>query len=233
MIILYILAALTVLTLLLLMTNVKIHVRSDGDMTLRAGAGPIMIKLIPKKKKRIRLRDFSHKKYLKRMEELRTKKEKKKSKSKEPKKKLTPDEKRDTVTSVIELVLEILGRLEKYTSKLNSSLDQLYVSVGGKDPSEVAVKFGVISSAVGLLLELLDLKTRLKVKNPDNISVVCDYLSPDIKFVLDVTVKIRILDALKTGIEILMLKIKHDISRKSKFTNTERQESQYGREQAE
>lgn len=233
MILLYILGIFAALIFLLLMTKAKVHIKSDGDVVFKVGAGPVMVKVFPKKEKKLRLRDFTHKKFLKKMSALEQKKGKKKKKSKSEKKKQSFDEKRDSITSTVDLVLEILGRVEKYTSKLSAKLDRLYLSVGGKDPADVAVKFGVLSSATGLLLELLDTKTTLKVKDPRNISVVCDYFSSDIKFALDVTLKIRILDALKSGVEILMLKLKHDSDNKLNFTNTERQESQNGREQAE
>ncbi len=234
MIFLYILGVLALLIFLLLMTSVKVHVKSDGDLTLRVGAGLIMLKLMPKKQKKIKLRDFSHKKYLKKMEELKKKKQAKQDKKEKPEKKVkTKEEKKDSVTSIIDLVCEILGNLEKYTSRINAKLDRLYLSVGGKDPSEVAVKFGVLSASVGLLLELFDSKTKLKVKNPDNILVACDYFSDEIKFFIDVTVKIRIFDAVKTGIEILVLWLKHNINKKTKILSKERQVSQNGREQAE
>lgn len=233
MILLYILIIIAALIILLLMTKAKVRIKSDGDIDLRVGAGPVMVKIYPKNEKKLRLRDFTHKKFLKKMADLEAQKAKKKTKPVKEKKKQSFEEKRNTVTSTVELVLEILSRVEKYTSKLSAKLDRLYLSVGGKDPADVAVKFGVLSSATGLLLELLDTKTTLKVKDPRNISVVCDYFSSDIKFALDVTLKIRILDALKTGVEILMLKLKHDSDNKLNFTNTERQESQNGREQAE
>ena len=230
MIFLYILGVFVLLIFLLLMTNVKIHIKSDGEFALRAGVGPFMIKIKPKKQKKIKLRDFSHKKYLKKMEALKLKKQKKKKK---PDKKVkTKEEKKDSVTAIIDLVINILGNLEKYTSRINAKLDSLRLTVGGKDPAEVAVRFGVLSSAVGLLLELLDSKTQLKVKDPENISVSCDYLSPDIKFSVDVAVKIRILDVVKTGIDILVLWLKRGTN-KINLLNKERQESQNGREQTE
>lgn len=241
MIFLYILGVLAFLIFLLLMTNVKVHVKSDGDLTLRVGAGLIMLGILPKKQKKIKLRHFSHKKYLRKMEALQKKREEKQKKKEEKQKTKekaddkvkTKEEKKDSVMSIIELVIEILGNLEKYTSRINAKLDRLYLSVGGKDPSDVAVKFGVLSASVGLLLELLDSKTKLKVKNPDNLSVVCDYFSDDIKFFIDVTVKIRILDVVKTGIEILVLWLKHSINKKTNILSNERQVSQNGREQAE
>ena len=168
MIVLYILGVLALLIFLLLMLNIKVHVKSDGELALRAGAGPVMIKLIPKKEKKIKLKDFSHKKYLRKMEALRLDKEKKaakkRKKQEKPKKVKTKEEKRDVVTSIIELVIDILGRLDKYTSRINAKLDKLILSVGGKDPLDASVKFGVLSTSVSLLLELLNSKTKPSTK---------------------------------------------------------------------
>ena len=64
MTVLAILGVIALLIFLLLMTNMKIRVASDGDITLKAGAGPVMLKLMPKKQKKVKLRRFTHRKYL-------------------------------------------------------------------------------------------------------------------------------------------------------------------------
>ena len=67
MILLYILGIFAALIFLLLMTKAKVRIKSDGDIDLRVGAGPVMVKIYPKNEKKLRLRDFTHKKFLKKV----------------------------------------------------------------------------------------------------------------------------------------------------------------------
>ena len=47
MIVLYIFGIIVAFLVLLLMTNVKVHVKSDGDFNVKVGAGPVMLKVFP------------------------------------------------------------------------------------------------------------------------------------------------------------------------------------------
>ena len=52
MTVLYVLIILILAVVLLLMTKVKVNVISDGELSLKVGAGPIMFTVVPKKQKR-------------------------------------------------------------------------------------------------------------------------------------------------------------------------------------
>ena len=201
-----ILSVIVVLTLLLFL-NPKVQIMYADGIVVKAGVGPLMIKIISsdKKKKKIKLRDFSQKKYLKKIAELKAKKS-------APKKEKTGHEKKakGSANDMVELVLEIVSRLEKYFGRIGTRISRLRVSVGGKDTSDAAVKYGVACQAVAYLIEILNMKTKLKIGKKDDVSVSCDYFSRDIKIDADITVNIRVIDALKTGIELLVLKLKHD-----------------------
>ena len=59
---------------LFLSLRIKVFLKLEDILTLRAGLGPIVLKLLPKKKKKINLRDFTYKKHQTRLEKERKKK---------------------------------------------------------------------------------------------------------------------------------------------------------------
>lgn len=203
MTVLIVLGVILCLIFLLLMTCVKVNVISREDITIRVGAGPFLIKVFPKKEKKIRLKDFSKEKYLKLLEE-------------EKKAPDTPEEKKEkkkekgSIPRTISLVRRILERLDVYTGRIYTKVSHLDVAVGGDDAASAAIAYGAVSQSVSYLIELLDQKTRLRIPNPEKLSVRVDYLADGTKFSLDLTIKIRIIDALRTAVEILMIKMKHD-----------------------
>ena len=69
MTVLAIIGVIVLLLFLLLMTSVKVRIISDGEITLKVGAGPVMIKLLPKKNKRKKIKKFTQKRYLALVEE--------------------------------------------------------------------------------------------------------------------------------------------------------------------
>ncbi len=190
--------------LLLLMCKIKVRVVSDGDIKVKLGVGPVMVGVFPARKKKLRLRDFSHKRYLKKQSADASGKIKKQVNTESGKsKKGTFDETKD-------FLLELVGRVGKYTGKLHSKVSALSVKVGGSDAATTAITYGAVSQGVAYLLEILDCKTRLKVPHPERLEVLCDYTAEKVTFNADVTFCIRIIDALKCALELLSVKLKHD-----------------------
>ena len=214
MTVLAILVVIALLIFLLLMTNLKIRVASDGDITLKAGAGPVMLKLLPKRQKKVKLRRFTHKKYLalveaekKALQDKNTEQEAEKSEKKEK-------DKKESIVNTVSLITQILERLGVYAGRLRTNIKSLDITVGGDDAASAAVTYGVISQSVTYLLELLDCKTKLKIPDPDRLSIKCDYTAKEISINVDISVKLRGIDALRTAVDIMLLKIKNDSKNK-------------------
>lgn len=202
-------AVILLLILLLLNTNVKVNVSSDGDTTLRVGFGAVMVKLGQKKRRKISLGSFTQKKYLKKLEALR-KKRASRTASAEADGDNKPKEKKP-LGDTLELVRDILTAAEKYTGRINADIKRLSVTVGGRDAAAAAVTYGAAHSAVSCILELLDSKTKLKIRDAEKLSVRIDYLSEKTLVIsIDLTVKIKLIDALRALIELLSVKLKHD-----------------------
>ena len=64
---LYIILAIVLFFALLLSLRVQLYIRQTDELRLRAGVGPVVITLSPKKEKKIKLSDFTPKKHAKRL----------------------------------------------------------------------------------------------------------------------------------------------------------------------
>ena len=216
MIALAIIAIIVLLVFLLLMTPAKIRIISDGEITLKVGAGPIMLKVLPKKNKKKKIKKFTQKKYLALVEEhkaaLKAKdeaKEKKKAAKKE-KKHIMGEKEKGSVGNTVSFVLKVIDRLDTYTGRLHTVINRLDVTVGGSDAAAVAVKYGIVSQSVSYLIEVLDCKTKLRLADSEALSVKCDFIAEGVSFAVDLSIKLRVLDALRTGVDVILIKLKHD-----------------------
>ena len=230
---LYILLSLILAVVLLLMTKVKVNLLSDGDLSLKIGVGPFMFNLVPGKTKKIRLKDFTHKKYLKKLRELRLKNEEKAAaaEAKKQKKQAEKEAGENKISGLTDFILDLLSKYEKYTGRLHTEVRRLDVTVGGKDASVAAISYGVYSQAVAYILALLESKTKMKPVKRGKVNVVCDWFSDKTDLSADVMVKIKIWDAIVSAVELLMLKLRH--SNKNVNNNSESEDRKNGREQTE
>ncbi len=230
---LYIVSAIILAIALLLMTKVKVNLLSDGELSLKLGAGPFMFNLIPGKTKKVRLKDFTHEKYLRKMRELRLKNEKKAAEreQKKLKKQAEKESGENKLTGLTDFILDLLSKYEKYTGRLHTEVRRLEVTVGGKDASAAAITYGVYSQAVAYILAILESKTKMTPVKRGAVNVVCDWFSDKTDVSADVVVKIKIWDALVSAVEVLMLKSQHD--NKKANNNSESEDRKNGREQTE
>ncbi len=207
MLALYIIAAILTLIGILLLSHVKLVIRSDGKLDLRVRLGLLSFRLShPRKKPKIKLRDFTQKKYLEKLRLLEAEKNKKAPDESEKKK---PKDK-GSITEIVDLILEILSKAETYTGRLKTEIRRLNVTVGGRDPAQCAITYGVLAQTASYLIELLDTKTKLKKLKLNSVNITCDFLSEKTVFDVDLSVKITVFDALITAIDLLMIKLRHD-----------------------
>ncbi len=203
---LYIIAGIVCFILIILMLRIRITVvyskvpNGLGDGKVLLGIGPVKIKLYPKKKKKIKLSDFSAKKYRQRLETDRFAAAKKRSAPNKPKKdknELLPG----GIGETFELVLELL---EKFTGHLRCEVLRLRISVGTKDAASTALAYSGVSSAAAFLLEALDTHTVMKLRSPRDVRVDADFDSGDIGCDIGVKFSIRIINILRAGSGFIM-----------------------------
>ena len=220
MVFLRIVIVLAVLIIALLSLNFKLYLKFDGTTHIRAGIGPVVFTLLPQKKKKIRLKDYTYEKYKKNLEKEHKKllkkaeKLKKKRKAEELKKKAdeavkdnaeAPEDKLFTLSSLLNFAAE---QFPKAVSKLKIHVKKLIVNVGGIDAAKIALDYGKLEAAVSLLMELLDNKTRLSKIKKGTVLVYADFLAEKTMVEFDISVKISGFSIVSLGFSSLVWMIR-------------------------
>ncbi len=208
--VLYTLAAIFGVLLLLLHSRVYVTFayRTDDKASLSMDLSYLFFKLrlIPKKEKKVRIKDYSHKSLQKkkRREEKKAEKEKAKSAKKEAAKKTPapksgaagekkPEEEpkkkgKNVVFAILEIRDLIFDAIGRFPGKFRLDVNRLIINVGGKDAAATAVTYGIVTEAVGALLTLLETGMKMRRGSVNDIMITPDYLSGRI----DADVKIRL-----------------------------------------
>ena len=236
-ILLYILLGIVLLLALIFSLRVKVYIRLEDELKVRAGLGPVVLTVVPSKpKKPLNEKDYTYKKHQKRLENDRAqalkkaekkaaKKAKKEAQAADKKKaqKLAkeaeeaaanPDESRasDKLETILSLVSFGVGELGRLASWLHTDIKKLDITVGGPDAAAVALNYGRISAAAALLIELLDHRTALKKRPKREVDVRADFLAEKTVFKVDMSFKLRLVSFLRIGIHALVWFIRLKIS---------------------
>ncbi len=236
-ILLYILLGIVLLLALIFSLRIKVYIRLEDELRVRAGLGPVVLTVVPSKpKKPLDEKDFTYKKHQKRLENDRAaaKKKAEKQAAKKAKKdeqaaakkkarKLAeeaeaasknPDESKasDKLETILSLVGFGVGELGKLASWLHTDIKRLDITVGGSDAASIALNYGKISAAAAILMELLDHKTALKNRPRREVAVRADFLAEKTVFKVDMSFKLRLVSFLRIALHALVWFIRLKIS---------------------
>ena len=210
--ILLIIAAAVVLFLLI---PVKAHIVYDGELTVRASVCGVPFTLIPRRKRRIRLRDWTKEAVekreagnLRKAEKKKAAEEKKKARKaeKESRKKKqgaaesnTASEsgkksgsRRGSYMRFLRIGVRVLKKLLlKLRKNLRFDISRLWIKTAGGDADKVAQRYGIISGGVSHALAFLGEKGRVRYSAPkgyDAVYVEADFTAPRSALIVDVSV---------------------------------------------
>lgn len=225
---LYVLLA--VLLSFFLLLSIRIRVVLLCNDTVRADLRILFFRfrLHPKKKK-VRIKNYSYRRYQKRLEAARAKKEKKAKAGLERNavKKKTPKPKiplRQNIAYFSELFDGIYGRFLRY---FRIDIARLRIHVATGDAAKTAILTGVVCQSVVFICEILDRHTNFHPRYRANISVLPDYLSEESRVDGKFVFSLRIGRILELGVRFfyrfLKLKLKKSFSR-----NIEREDMYHG-----
>ena len=237
MTVLIVLAAIVLFFVVLFSLNLKLDAKIADETVIRAGLGPIMLTLTPKKERQLDPKDFSYQKHQKRLEKDRKKalkkadkkrlKDEKKAtkKAEEEKAKKTAEKageelpkKKFPIGFILALVKFVFRELDVFIGYFRVEIKMLHVTVGGKDAAEIGKSYGYLAQAVPLLVELLRHKTRLKKIKSNTISVNADFLLAKTKIETHIRLKLPLNSILKVGVHALIWFIKQKISEAKEST---------------
>ena len=192
---LYIILGIIALIILPLFLRVRLTLELNEELTLKARVLGYCLHIMPQKKKKYKLSDYTLKKIAKRDFKKAQKEAERKAKKKasqKPKKALTKEEKeaqkakkrasRPPLPDIINLFISItkfffpnlLGRIHFHVARIK-------LKVGGSDAARVAMNHFLISSALAPSLAFIGKHSNLHGMNRAEIDISPDFLSEEIK----------------------------------------------------
>ena len=208
-----VIGCIVLLFVVLFTAHAHITVEMAEDVALTVRFLGIPIRILPKKSKTYKIKQYTLKKIRKREAKAAKKaakaaeKQKQKQAAKNEKKaavaKLTKEELRErkaqkkasrpALTDLIPLVCRTLGLfVSRFFGKIHIKVVRLHVRVGGSDAMQTAVVYGGVNQAVQYLVEFLRRTCRMdSLKNAD-ILVEPDFLSGKVEYEFKLTVRLSL-----------------------------------------
>ncbi len=205
MIVLYIIGGLILLIILLLLMRVKLTVSykkdtgKEGDLLVYATVGPVRIKLLPSKKKKLRLSDYSAENFRKMMalsSESESNSVTKTDSLKKQKEKLLSGGFFETFDLVRDL-------LEKFSHHIRCEVIRIKMFAGTKDAALTAYAYTVTASAVDLILRLIDEHAVLRLRSRKDVFVEADFKSGEFYGNVVIKFSIRVINVLSAGFDFI------------------------------
>ncbi len=217
MIAVYIICGILLLFVLVAFLRASVHaVLNDSGTEISVIILCFTIRLVPKKKKPVRLSDYEIKrfrrrriKYLRRKAAAEEKKRRKKEKKKADSEKKAEKEKRspvDTARTILDAAKCVLPPvLEKFGRYLYLKIDALAVIVRGGEPDETAIAFGYFSQAFAYVSEFINGVKEIKygAGAEDRFGVAVDFTGGNVSADADVTAGMRVWQAVAVAITAL------------------------------
>lgn len=203
------------------MIKIKFHFSYVDGIVATAQVLFIKIRLFPKKKKRIRKRDYEIKRFRKRTkrkiskvdrasEKKRVSVEKKKLKkakkagSEGNNQNEAPKKKRD-IKPLVRLLMRILRAfVRKFPGYLQTEVRRLVIGVSTDDASKTAITYGCVVQSVQYTVSFIKAYSNLRQTKDAVVSVYPDFLRDKSKIELDITLSIRIWQVLRLAIELVI-----------------------------
>ena len=230
-IILGILGFIVLLLAVICCLNAKVRIILNDGFRLKAGAGPVMITLIPGKEEKVDPSDYTYRKHRKRLEKERKKAEKKAARKakKEEEKKLKQKAEGakeeegigSRLSSVMELVKFGLRELGGLAKKVRIKINALHVTASGEDAAQAATNYGIMSALMSTSLEFLSSTSTLKDPKDGTISLSADFIGGTTKYDIDMVLYLRIFPVVVTGFKALGLLIKQKAAGDKKDKGTD------------
>lgn len=201
------------------MTRLKFRIAYVDDIVAVAQVLFIKIRIYPKKIKRLRARNFRIKRFRSRvkrsvsrseikMEKARLRAEKKKQKKKAKSGDKGSGEgvkKKRDLKSLSRLLLRLLKVfIQKFPRYLQVTVSKFVIGVATEDAADTAITYGYVVQSAQYMLTYIKLNSNLKKARKSVVSVYPDFTTDKPKIELDVTLSIRIWQALALGASLAL-----------------------------
>lgn len=197
---LYIIGGILLFFLLIAMLRAEVLIAYSDELRLTVRILGIPIKILPKKKKKIKLSAYSRKnraKYEAAEREKASKKAKKKSEKKKKKEAAKAKKKADkaagklkprkplgeTIAMIKDLVAVAVGRFAKH---IRIRVARLHIGVATGDAASTAILYGAIAPTVACIAALLDSTSTLRHPARSDVDIHADYLSESMQIDIEI-----------------------------------------------
>lgn len=224
---------------LLFAIPIRINIDYSDEVRLTLNiAHLIRIKLLPKREKKVRLRDYTPKKIAKR-EKARKKKEekarlKRKLKAEEKKRRklekqarkeaeksgAIPKQIKPSLLDNVRFVTSLTEMfLKKFFRRLKIKVARLNITVATEDAAKTAILYGAVSQAVSYLIALLDSNSNLKQVRRAQFNVNADFCATKSSADVYLSFSIRVGQILLIGLSVLFKFVKYKLEWSQKSEN--------------
>ncbi|MGN1345976.1 MAG: hypothetical protein ACI4V1_04270 [Eubacteriales bacterium] len=229
-----ILALVGLLLSLCLKLDFQLNDASANALIVRVGLGPVVRTIVPaKKRKPVRLADFTYEKHQKRLKKDRIRARKKAERLEKRKRAHAlmrqtgqtakteaaaeaagEEVKSFTLESILDLLRFIFAEFPRFTSYLHTEVRMLDITVAGRDAADCAKKYGILAQLVSYLLELLNNGTAMKPLRPDAVAVRADFLAEKTVYRLDIRLRLRLFSLVRVALHTLVWMIQGKLKKK-------------------
>lgn len=215
MLALYIVLGILLCLFLLLMIRIRVVLTCDTQICVDLRILFLRFSLYPRKKKKIRIRDYSHKRYKKRL----AKSKKRSERQEKPVKKAKP---KIPLRRRIALFVSLFdGIYQRFLRYFRIDIARLRIDVATGDAAKTAILTGVVSQSVAYLCAVLDQHTNLGRTYRAEIAVQPNFLEERSRVEGKFIFSLRIFRLLELGLRFSFNFLKQKITQKNAITNTE------------
>lgn len=199
-----VLAGIALLLFAIAMIRISVTVSMDTALSVKLKIFCFTIPLVPGKEKKIRLKDFTIRRFRRRRKKEKEKerrREQKKQKKQEKQKKNAETQEKEKkkkfslseLPKLVSLAKKLIGCLGRHVRRdIRIRLSLLDVRIGSGDAAKTAELFGVVSQSASYLLTLLDENMHLELPDDACLSVSPDFLAEKTEVKLHLTVWLRV-----------------------------------------
>lgn len=188
---------------------VSLTLKYDSEISVFTTIWGLKITLYPKRKKKVKISDYSLKKTRRRQK----KELKKAAKSTKTKVKRTGTSQKRSLLEDVELIYKLLKKLASEVSHhVKIKTKRIILNVASDDAAKTAILYAAVNNAVLLILTLLDNFEKLEKAHRSEIAVNADFLSAKSSADIELSFSLRIWQLIKilfaTALEYVTQKLK-------------------------
>ena len=223
---LWILCGVALFTVLVLLVPLGVELRYNGEIAVDAKIAFVRLRIIPKRKKKIRLRRFTKKRFERTLAKEKKKEEKKAAKkaakSKKPSDKPSEakpeksaekkEESPKLVSDLWQMRSLILRTVGRFVHRIRTKTFSVRVLIGSEDAATSALLYGAAAQFAAYVSEILRTQTKMRCREAVDIGVdfTSEKTAADIDVAFSISVGGVIATAIGFGVGFIKRKIKQD-----------------------